>query len=205
VIALVDYGAGNLSSVRKALAACGAEIRVVTDPSQLAGSSALVVPGVGHFQATASLDAAWREAIVSRIREGSPYLGICLGMQWLFDGSDEAPGVPGLGWFSGGVTRLPSATAEGERLKIPHVGWNVVETAGGVASHPFATLHRRYVYFTHTYAAPVTADCAATTEYGVRFAAAVARGRVWGVQFHPEKSGLAGLELVRAFLEVARG
>lgn len=206
MIALVDYGAGNQTSVRKALIAAGAEVFTPSAPPALQFATAIVIPGVGHFAATASLDARWRDAIADAIDAGTPLLGICLGMQWLFEGSDEDPGLPGLGCFSGRVTRLKAAT--GPRIKIPHVGWNVLElpdrrAVAGPGQHPaFEALQGRYAYFTHTFAAPITDDCAGITTHGAPFAAAVARGNVWGVQFHPEKSGQTGLALLRAFVEL---
>jgi len=202
VIALVDYGAGNLASVRKALRACGAEVFEPASPAGLGRAPAIVLPGVGHFAATATLDTAWRSALRARLEAGAPCLGICLGMQWLFAGSDEAPGLTGLGWLPGRVARLPDRTREGTRIKVPHVGWNVVRVPSAPAGGGIPGLaDGAYLYFTHTYAAPITADTAATTEQGIPFASAVRRGRVFGVQFHPEKSGDAGLAVIRAFVE----
>ena len=122
MIALIDYGAGNLTSVRKALTSLGAEYDAPASPQDLGRFSALIVPGVGNFAATAALVGPWRDAIGAAVRGGTPLFGICLGMQWLFEGSDEAPEVPGLGVLPGRVTRL-QGNAE-QRLKIPHVGWN---------------------------------------------------------------------------------
>jgi glutamine amidotransferase len=206
VIALIDYGAGNLASVRKALRACGAEVFEPAGADGLALASAIVLPGVGHFAATAALDGAWRSAIRTRIEAGVPFLGICLGMQWLFEGSDEAPGTPGLGCLPGQVVRLPDRTASGERLKVPHAGWNIARTVNEPGHEPGipGLEDGAYFYFTHAYAAPVTDSAAATTEYGVPFASAVRRANICGVQFHPEKSGAAGLSVLRAFIEGAR-
>ena len=199
MIALVDYGAGNLASVRKALRACGADVLEPAAPSDLDRAAAIVLPGVGHFAATASLDESWRSAIRRRLETGVPFLGICLGMQWLFEGSDEAPAVAGLGWFPGRITRLPDRTPEGDRLKVPHAGWNL---AHATERSPVPGLQDgAYFYFTHAYAAPVTDATAATTMYGSPFASAVRRGLVCGVQFHPEKSGAEGLAVLRAFVE----
>src|SRR5687767_6083015 len=122
-IAMVDYGAGNLTSVRKGFAAVGVELVSPSAPVELEAADGLVVPGVGHFGATASLTEAWREAIVRRVDAGVPILGICLGMQWLFEGSEEAPGARGLGLLSGTCTRM----AVERPLKVPHVGWNTLE------------------------------------------------------------------------------
>jgi len=202
VIALIDYGAGNLTSVRKALTALGAEYATPASPDELARFSALIVPGVGHFAATSALVGPWRDTIGAAVRAGTPLLGICLGMQWLFEGSDEAPDVPGLGVLPGRVTRL-RGNAE-ERLKIPHVGWNALDFRG--TARILAGLEpRAHVYFTHSFAAPVTADCVAAASHAETFAAVVERGNVFGVQFHPEKSSEAGLRIMRNFLEVARG
>jgi glutamine amidotransferase len=201
VIALVDYGAGNLTSVRKALSALGAEFTTPATPDDLTDATAVIVPGVGHFAATSALDAPWREAIGGAVRQGVPLFGICVGMQWLFEGSDEAPGVAGLGAMKGRIARL-DGNAE-QRLKVPHVGWNALDFTRS------ARLLRgldsgAQVYFTHSYAAPVTAECIAATTHANRFAAAVERDNIFGVQFHPEKSGDAGLQILRNFLEIAR-
>jgi glutamine amidotransferase len=197
VIALVDYGAGNLTSVRKAFAAVGGDIFIPAAADDFDRAAGIVVPGVGHFGATRALGAAFIDRIRSHIALGRPLLGICLGMQWLFDASDEAPEIRGVGVFSGSCTRLE---ANGTRpLKIPHVGWNNLDVrrhdwiADGIADGT-------QVYFTHSYAAPVTGDLVASAEHGSRFAAIVQRGNVAGVQFHPEKSGDAGLRILRNFV-----
>jgi glutamine amidotransferase len=202
VIALIDYGAGNLTSVRKALTALGAQFMVPTSPEQCAGAAGLIVPGVGHFAATAALEGEWRDAIAGAVKAGTPLFGICLGMQWLFEGSDEAPEVPGLGVLPGRVTRL-RGNAEA-RMKIPHVGWNALDISP--RSRILAGLQPgAHVYFTHSYAAPVTDACVAQTTHAETFSAVVERGHVFGVQFHPEKSSDAGLQIIRNFLEAARG
>jgi glutamine amidotransferase len=199
VIALVDYGAGNLTSVKKALTALGADFVVPSAPEECSSASGLIVPGVGHFSATTALGAPWREAIGSAVRAGTPLLGICVGMQWLFEGSEEAPDVPGLGLLPG-TCRLLQGNPD-RRLKIPHVGWNALELPrssrllAGLASGA-------YVYFTHSFAAPVTPDCVASTTHTGSFAAAVERDAIFGVQFHPEKSGDAGLQILRNYLEL---
>jgi imidazole glycerol-phosphate synthase subunit HisH len=200
MIALIDYRAGNLTSVKKALAAVGAEAFVPAHPEDLANVRGIIVPGVGHFGATRALDAAWVDAIRTRVDAGCPLLGICLGLQWLFDASDEAPDLNGLGVLPGRVFRLPSSNG----VKIPHVGWNsvsIVRSASIVAGVPDGA----QVYFTHGYVAPVTGDTVATTEHGQRFAAIVQRGHVAGVQFHPEKSGETGLQILRNFVGMANG
>ena len=194
MVALIDYGAGNLTSVRKGFAAVGLSLDTAHSPEQLLRVTGIVVPGVGHFSATAALDARWRRAILDRVREGTPLLGICLGMQWLFEGSAECPGFPGLALFTGACMRI-----EAERpLKVPHVGWNTLTLRR--TSAVFAGVSEgAHVYFTHGFAAPVTAQCAATASHGQVFAAAVEDGHVWGVQFHPEKSAEAGLQVLRNF------
>ena len=199
MIALIDYGAGNLTSVKKALTALGAEFVVPQSPAECAGAAALIVPGVGHFSATTALGAPWRDAIGSAVRSGTPLLGICVGMQWLFEGSEEAPDVQGLGVLQGRCRLLQGNAAQ--RLKIPHVGWNALDMPR--PSRLLAGIEPgAHVYFTHSFAAPVTADCVASATHADSFAAAVERDRVFGVQFHPEKSGDAGLQILRNFLEV---
>jgi imidazole glycerol-phosphate synthase subunit HisH len=199
-VTVIDYKAGNLTSVLKALRHLGAEPEVTDgDLSLVESAERIVLPGVGHFQATERLDAAGlTPAIRAAIERGVPFLGICVGMQWLYAGSTEAPNQAGLGHFPEQCTRF----AEGHE-KVPHVGWNSLEVRNssrllaGVASG-------EYVYFTHSYKGPVTADAAAVTHYMEPFAAAVERGNVMGVQFHPEKSGAAGLKILSNFLEVSR-
>lgn len=207
MIALIDYGAGNLTSVRKALTALGADFVVPAGPDECAKARAIIVPGVGHFGATASLAGAWRDAIAAAVDRGTPLLGICLGMQWLFEGSDEAPDVPGLRVIPGRIVRLEGNTEL--RLKVPHVGWNALDfrpPAPGANGDARLLRHLHagaQVYFTHSYAAPVTAECVASTTHANTFAAVVERGNIFGVQFHPEKSGSAGLQILRNFLEAA--
>ena len=197
MIALIDYGAGNLTSVRKGFFAAGAELFTPTAPDQLSSAAGIVVPGVGNFAATAALGGDWTDAIRAAIDRGVPLLGICLGMQWLFEGSEEAPGVSGLAVIGGVCSRL--ARDERGTLKVPHVGWNSLDVPrasrllGGVADGS-------QVYFTHSYAAPVTEASVATCTHGSVFGAAVETGTVFGVQFHPEKSGDCGLRILRNFV-----
>jgi glutamine amidotransferase len=198
MIGLIDYGAGNLTSVRKALTALGAEFVTPRAPEECTRLIGLIVPGVGNFAATEVLEGAWREAIGNAVREGTPLLGICLGMQWLFEGSDEAPEVAGLGVLRGRITRM---RGDAERhLKIPHVGWNVLDDMRGRLLRELPS--RAHVYFTHSYAAPVTSDCTGVTRHAEPFAAVVERDNVFGVQFHPEKSGAAGLRILQNFLDI---
>ena len=202
MIALIDYKAGNLTSVRKALSFIGSDFIVPESTSECAGAKGLIVPGVGHFSATAALDENWRRTILDAVAAGTPLLGICVGMQWLFEGSEEAPGVPGLGLMQGRIARL-DGNADA-RLKVPHVGWNALDIKRqgrlleGLSSGA-------QVYFTHSYAAPVTETCAAETAHANVFSSAVERDNVFGVQFHPEKSGDAGLQILRNFLRVCAG
>jgi imidazole glycerol-phosphate synthase subunit HisH len=203
-VALLDYGAGNLTSVRKALAAIGAEVFVPAAPDEIAAASGIIVPGVGHFGATRALGPAWTDAVIASVGEGRPLLGICLGMQWLFEGSDEAPDAPGLGLLAGRCRRLSGAPGGGARdpIKVPHVGWNTLTVVRDAAIAE-GVADQSQVYFTHSYVAPVTGDTVATTDHGEPFAAMVERGNVSGVQFHPEKSGEVGLRILRNFLRLA--
>lgn len=198
-VTVIDYKAGNLTSVLKALRHLGAE-PLVTDSDAPAIESAerIVLPGVGHFAATRRLDeAGLTPAIRSAIARGVPFLGICVGMQWLYAGSSEAERTSGLGHFAERCSRFPEC-----EQKVPHVGWNSLKMQSG--SRLFSGVHDgEYVYFTHSYCAPISADTSATTTYIEPFAAAVERGNVMGVQFHPEKSGETGLKILRNFLELA--
>ena len=220
MIALVDYNAGNLTSVRKALATIGADVFVPTQPSDLPRARAIIVPGVGHFAATRALGPEWIDALLTSIGDGRPLLGICLGMQWLYESSEEAPDLKGLGVLSGRCVRLEANHPATVRLKadttydrdevhrkanaaatikIPHVGWNSL-TITRETSIVAGVRSGAQVYFTHSYVAPITAHTAAVTEHGAPFAAIVQRGHVAGVQFHPEKSGEVGLRILRNFL-----
>jgi glutamine amidotransferase len=201
VIALIDYHAGNLTSVKKAFAALGADLFVPAEATDLRRANAIVVPGVGHFAATGALTSDWIDAIRAHVEAGRPLLGICLGMQWLFDGSEEAPECPGLGLLAGLCYRL-SAEPNGAPVKIPHVGWNALDV-GRCDSIVEGIAPGAQVYFTHSFVGPITDDTVAITEHGQQFAAVVQRGRVAGVQFHPEKSGEVGLTILRNFLRLA--
>ena len=201
MIALVDYGAGNLTSVRKALGAIGAPVWTPTVAGELGRAHGIIVPGVGHFDSTRALTDEWRTAIKTMVEDGVPLLGICVGLQWLFEGSDEAPYVKGLSLLKG--TCFNFTEHVNDRLKVPHVGWNSLEInrpsrlMAGVTSGS-------QVYFTHSYAAPVIDDTAAVCEYGVRFSAAVEHDRVAAVQFHPEKSGDTGLRILNNWANLSR-
>jgi imidazole glycerol-phosphate synthase subunit HisH len=196
-VTVIDYKAGNLTSVLKALRHLGAESEVVdSDASLIESADRIVLPGVGHFAATERLNASGlTPAIRASIARGVPFLGICVGMQWLYAGSTEAPDQPGLGCFSESCTRFPES-----REKVPHVGWNSLEVKS--SSRLLAGVEPgEYVYFTHSFKAPITADTAAVTRYIEAFAAAAERNNVMAVQFHPEKSSATGLKILQNFLE----
>jgi glutamine amidotransferase len=195
-VTVIDYRAGNMTSVLKALRHLGAEPEITdSDLSMVESAERIVLPGVGHFAATERLDATGlTPAIRAAIARGVPFLGICVGMQWLYAGSTEAPQQPGLGHFAESCSRFAESTE-----KVPHVGWNSLEVRKG--SRLLAGVEPgEYVYFTHSFKGPVSGDTAATTFYIEPFAAAVERGNVMGVQFHPEKSGATGLKILRNFL-----
>ena len=195
-VTVIDYKAGNLTSVLKALRYLGADAEVTDNPSPIESAERLVLPGVGHFAATQRLDAAGlTPAIRAAIGRGVPFLGICVGMQWLFAGSSEAPQQPGLAEFSEVCARF-----SGVKEKVPHVGWNSLDVQSG-SRLLSGVKSGEYVYFTHSYKAPVTKDSAAVADYIEAFAAAVERRNVMGVQFHPEKSGSTGLWILRNFLQ----
>lgn len=193
MIAIVDYAAGNITSVKRAVVHLGHECTVTSDSAVIERSDRIILPGVGNFKATAILSVnGLRSALAHQVSLGKPMLGICLGMQWLFEYSDEAPGVGGFGAFAGRCHGFPAG------VKSPHVGWDELKIAGpsrllrGVPSGQF-------VYFTHGYYAPLVEDTVAACDYGERFSAAVERRNLFGVQFHPEKSGDAGLAILENF------
>lgn len=193
MIAIVNYGAGNLVSVKKAIDWLGYECEVTTDPARVQEATSVILPGVGHFGSTAALERSGLKAVLAdAIVRSIPFLGICVGMQWMFEGSQESPTTAGLGLLPGECERFPA------NVKSPHVGWNDLDIAAssvlfrGVPSSSF-------VYFTHSFRVPITGDTVACCEYGDRFSAAVERERLFGVQFHPEKSGEIGLTVLRNF------
>jgi glutamine amidotransferase len=195
-VTVIDYKAGNLTSVLKALRHLGAEPEVTDgDQSLVENADRIVLPGVGHFQATERLDATGLTvAIRAAIARGVPFLGICVGMQWLYAGSSEAPSQPGLGHFNEQCARFPQGTE-----KVPHVGWNSLDSRSD--SRLLAGVEQgEFVYFTHSYKAPVAGHTAGITHYIEPFAAAVELKNVMGVQFHPEKSGETGLKILHNFL-----
>ena len=207
MIALVDYGAGNLASVRKALHAIGANVWTPSVAGELGRAHGIIVPGVGHFGSTEALTEEWRTAIRTTVDDGIPLLGICVGLQWLFEGSDEAPAANGLGIFHGRCFNLgnPSPKPQARSpLKVPHVGWNSLSLPRQTRLMAGVT-EGSQVYFTHSYAAPITKDTAASSEYGVTFSAAVERDNVAAVQFHPEKSGDTGLRILSNWVAWVKG
>ena len=197
MIAVLDYGAGNLRSVQNTLDEIGAPYQLVRDAEALRGASKIVLPGVGHFgQMLRSLDQMnVRQALLDGIAAKIPFLGICLGLQALFESSDEAPGQKGLGVFNGIVRRFPVDA------RVPHMGWNTLDPAKpsrlltGLPANP-------HMYFAHSYYAPVTPQTAAACTYIQPFTAVLEDNNVFGVQFHPEKSGPIGLQIMRNFVEL---
>jgi glutamine amidotransferase len=196
MIAVVDYGAGNLVSVKKALDWLGQDCVITSKPADVQRAAKVILPGVGHFSTTASLaGSGLRNAITESITEGIPFLGICVGMQWMLSGSEEAPETRGLGLFPGTCARFPQS------VKSPHVGWNQLDVVS--RSRLFRGLTQRpFVYFTHSYFAPMDATTVASCEYAGKFSAAVERDLLFGVQFHPEKSGETGLRLLANFCAI---
>jgi imidazole glycerol-phosphate synthase subunit HisH len=195
-IAIVDYGAGNLASVKKAFDYFGADAIITAQPKVAAKAEKIVLPGVGHFSTLNSLKTlGLRNALLDVVRAGKPLLGICLGMQWLFEGSDEDPECRGAGLFSGRCCAFPAS------VKSPHVGWNSLSVKNGSRLLQ-GIANGSFVYFTHSFCAPASNATTATTEHGVPFAAVVEQRNIFGVQFHPEKSSSAGLSILKNFCEI---
>jgi len=196
MIAVIDYGAGNLRSVCNALAVLGAEFFITNEPEGLERGARILLPGVGHFgqMMRALAEARLLEPLRERLRNGTPYLGICLGMQALFESSEEAPDSPGLGLLPGSVRRFPTGQ------KVPHMGWTAIEPAGtAILARP------GMYYFAHSYYVPAGAGAvSAVARHGVPFAAAIEQRNLSGCQFHPEKSGPAGLDLLKNWVEKCR-
>jgi glutamine amidotransferase len=196
VIAIVDYGAGNLNSVKKAFDHLGAQVVVTDRPELVAAADKIVLPGVGHFSALRALyRTGLHQALLDGVSAKRPFLGICLGMQWFFEGSEECSEILGAGIFPGKCRQFPSS------VKSPHVGWNslIVQKSSrllrGIAQDSF-------VYYTHSFHAPQVTATTGASEHGLWFAGAVERDNVFGVQFHPEKSGDVGLSILKNFCEV---
>jgi imidazole glycerol-phosphate synthase subunit HisH len=200
---LVDYGAGNLPSVERALHRLGVQTERTSSPKVLAEASAVILPGVGHYAALIhALDGnGMRNALVAAIARGIPFLGICLGLQALYEKSDEAPDLDGLRILPGCVRELTRT------VKLPHMGWNQVQTDG--RSRLFEGIDRdAYFYFAHSYAATrenldSSAEVRATCSYGAKFIAVAEKENIFGVQFHPEKSGDTGRQVLQNFLRIA--
>lgn len=196
MISVFDYGAGNLRSVENTLGAIGAEYKLVRDAGGLRAAEKIILPGVGHFgQLTRALDAMGvRDTLVERIRAGVPFLGICLGLQALFESSEEAPDERGLGIFPGEVRRFQG------KERIPHMGWDQIEP---VRESPLLREAgpKPYLYFAHSYYCPVVPETVAICNYMVPYTAVLRSENISGVQFHPEKSGAMGLRIVRNFVE----
>ena len=196
-IAVLDYGIGNLRSAQKALEHVGADARLVTDARGADGATGVVLPGVGAFgrcmealRAT-SLDRAATDAV----RSGVPFLGICVGMQMLYEASEESPGVRGLGLLEGLVRQLP------DEVKRPQMQWNVLQVVRPESPLLAGLDPEPWVYFVHSYAPDASDDVVATCDYGGAVVAAIQRGNLWATQFHPEKSGATGLRMLRSFVE----
>ena len=204
MIAIIDYGAGNIQSVKKAFEHIGCDCFVTNNHNEIMKADGAVLPGVGSFGDTVdSLNKfGIGDTAVEYIKSGKPFFGICLGLQLLFPGSEESPGAKGLGVFDGSITRIPN----GEGLKIPHMGWNSLDITKqgrlfkGIDGSP-------YVYFVHSYYLDAADKqiVAAQTKYGVTIDAAIEQNNVFATQFHPEKSGEVGLQILRNFADIVRG
>lgn len=201
MIAIIDYDAGNIRSVEKALVSLGQEVKVTGDPEEILRADKVILPGVGAFgDAMANLNRCNLVPVIHEVvKKGTPFLGICLGLQLLFERSDETPGVDGLGILKGEILRIPAV----EGLKIPHMGWNSLhfENDGRLFKD---LLEQSYVYFVHSYYLKAQEEeiVKASTEYGTHIHASVEKGNVFACQFHPEKSGDVGLQILKNFVEL---
>ena len=203
MIAIIDYDAGNIKSVEKALIYLGQEVEITRSPERILGAEGVILPGVGAFgDAMNKLHGYGLADVIRQCADsGKPFLGICLGLQLFFEGSEESPGVKGLGLLPGKIKKLPGGTG----LKIPHMGWNSLNISDG--KRLFQGVGQgSYVYFVHSYylEASDAADVAATTEYGTCIHAAVERGNLFACQFHPEKSSEIGLQILKNFAELTK-
>lgn len=204
MIAIIDYDAGNIRSVEKALAFLGEEAVVTGDAEVILGADGVILPGVGAFgDAMKKLQACGLDRVVRRcVEKGTPFLGICLGLQLLFESSEESPGVEGLHILKGRIVKIP---AEGG-LRVPHIGWNSLQFPG--RGRLFENLDENpYVYFVHSYylQAEDESIVTATADYGVKIHASVERGNLFACQFHPEKSSDVGMQILKNFIKVVRG
>jgi len=199
-LALLDYGVGNMHSLRKALALAGAHVAVATEPAAMADADALVLPGVGAFGAAMERLEPFRDVLLGRMRAGTPTLAVCLGMQLLLDRSEESPGVPGLGFIPGDVVRFEDKVG-----KVPLMGWTPTRRTARAANDPVVPPRDgAFYYFVHSYHCRPREDVTlATARYGAEFPAIVRKGNVWATQFHPEKSSDEGLALLRRFVAFA--
>lgn len=194
---IVDYGAGNLRSVQNTLDELGLEFETTSDPEAVKNAEKIILPGVGHFgQMMRAMDElGLREPVIDKIHSGTPFLGICIGLQCLFESSEESPGSRGLGIFPGAVKRFTG------NIRVPHMGWNFLQPLRasrllkGLDSQPFT-------YFAHSYYGPVLDATAAICTYSVPYSAVIEKDNIHAVQFHPEKSGAVGLQVVRNFVEL---
>lgn len=200
-VAIIDYDAGNIKSVEKALEYLGQKVKITRDQKEILSADRVILPGVGAFgDAMGKIRSYGLESVIQdAVRQGTPFLGICLGLQLLFEDSDETPGVKGLGLLPGGIRRIP----DGEGLKIPHMGWNSLDIREGatlfkeIEGHP-------YVYFVHSYylSAKHEEDVAAATFYSTKIHASVEHENIFACQFHPEKSGEVGLKILDNFIHL---
>ena len=199
---MIDYKAGNLTSVVKTLNYLGAKTLVTQDPEIIRTARKVILPGVGHFQATALLETLGvTEAVREAVQHGTLFLGVCVGLQWLFEGSTEAPETAGLGHFAGTCEHFPPVH-EGAELKSPHVGWNSLDSIREDSRLLRGVEPGGFVYYTHSWRAPVIQATASVTHYGGAFTGVVERDNVMGVQFHPEKSAAVGLQVLKNFVEM---
>ena len=207
MISIIDYDAGNIKSVEKAIEFLGEEVEITSDKEKILASDGVILPGVGAFGV--AMEKLHSRNLVETIKEyaktGKPFLGICLGLQLLFDESDETPGVKGLGLLEGKIKRIPSEYEDGTILKVPHIGWNNIDI------NPSSKLMKgipsdSYVYFVHSFylEAANLSDVIATTEYGVKIHAAVERDNIMATQFHPEKSSDVGLKILSNFIAMTK-
>ncbi len=204
MIAIIDYGAGNIQSVKKALNYIGCDTFITNDKTKISNADGVILPGVGSFGDTMDSINSYglKDSIIEYTKSGKPFLGICLGLQLLFPKSDESPDKDGLGIFDGDVNKIPSDTG----LKIPHIGWNSLDIKKqnglfkGIGKNP-------YVYFVHSYFLDAKDKniVSAQTEYGVKIDAAIENNNVFAVQFHPEKSGETGLKILKNFADIVNG